>query len=83
MKKNQTSEIGALQQTISSMTKEQITEVELMRMATDLTLNVLNKFPTYRGMDDGERTLAFAMKTFDSCAGTVIRNYKNNFSSLR
>ncbi len=58
-------------------------EVELMRMATDLTLNILNKSPMYRGMDDSERTLAFAVKAFDNCVNAVARNYKNHFASLR
>ena len=63
--------------------KDQTAEVALMRMATDLTLNILEKSPMYRGMDDSDRTLNFAVKTFDNCVDAVARNYKNHFSSLR
>jgi hypothetical protein len=57
-------------------------EVELMRMATDLALSVLNKTPTYRGKDDNEQMLKFTVKTFDECIKTVANNHKKYFSSL-
>ncbi len=57
-------------------------EVELMRMATDLALSVLNKTPTYRGKDDNEQMLKFTVKTFDECIKTVANNHKKHFSSL-
>jgi len=78
---NDTLQIPQVQNNVPK--EPQNTEVELMRMATDLTLNILNKSPMYRGMDDSERTLAFAVKTFDNFVNAVARNYKNHFSSLR
>ncbi|RKZ38672.1 MAG: hypothetical protein DRQ49_13655 [Gammaproteobacteria bacterium] len=62
-----------------STEKNQIAEIELMRMATDMALTILNKAPMYRGVDDSNRMLSFAMKTFDHCASTVASNYKHHF----
>jgi len=59
--------------------KSQIAEVELMRMATDMALTILNKAPMYRGADDSDKMLSFAMKTFDNCVNAVASNYKHHF----